>query len=115
MKKIKIIMYQKSLGIPISKSEFKEMKEYSPHFICFPEYFFVYQLTSIIPLTSFALEDSFRLTPQPSSTIATGIDLTSGVDEMVAGALVFAALVESELEAHPIRRRLTIPRTKKLF
>ncbi len=43
MKKIKVILYQKSLGIPITKADIKEMKDYSPHFICFPEYFFVNQ------------------------------------------------------------------------
>jgi len=43
MKKIKIILYQKSLGIPITKTDINEMKEYAPHFICFPEYFFVNQ------------------------------------------------------------------------
>lgn len=41
MKKVKIILYQKSLGIPITRADIKEMKEYSPHFVCFPEYFFV--------------------------------------------------------------------------
>jgi predicted amidohydrolase len=43
MKKIKIILYQKSLGIPITRTDIREMKEYSPHFVCFPEYFFVSQ------------------------------------------------------------------------
>lgn len=41
MKKIRIILYQKSLGIPITRTDIKTMKEYSPHFVCFPEYFFV--------------------------------------------------------------------------
>ena len=43
MKKIRIILYQKSLGIPITKREINEMKDFSPHFVCFPEYFFVSQ------------------------------------------------------------------------
>jgi predicted amidohydrolase len=43
MKKIKVILYQKSLGIPVTKTDIREMKEYSPHFVCFPEYFFVNQ------------------------------------------------------------------------
>jgi predicted amidohydrolase len=43
MKKIKVILYQKSLGIPITRSDIREMKEYDPHFVCFPEYFFVNQ------------------------------------------------------------------------
>ena len=41
MKKIRIILYQKSLGIPITRKDVMEMKEYSPHFVCFPEYFFI--------------------------------------------------------------------------
>ncbi len=43
MKKIRIIMYQKSLGIPLIRADINEMKAFSPHFICFPEYFFVNQ------------------------------------------------------------------------
>lgn len=43
MKKINIILYQKSLGIPITRADIKDMKSYSPHFVCFPEYFFVNQ------------------------------------------------------------------------
>lgn len=41
MKKYRIILYQKPLGIPISKKDVNEIKKYKPHFICFPEYFFV--------------------------------------------------------------------------
>jgi predicted amidohydrolase len=41
MKKIRVILYQKSLGINISEQDIDEMGKYSPHFICFPEYFFV--------------------------------------------------------------------------
>ncbi len=43
MKKLKVILFQKSLGIPLSRTDINEMKEYSPHFVCFPEYFFVNQ------------------------------------------------------------------------
>lgn len=43
MKQIRVILYQKPLGIPLTKRDIIEMKEYSPHFICFPEYFFVNQ------------------------------------------------------------------------
>ncbi|HNX25269.1 MAG TPA: carbon-nitrogen hydrolase family protein [Spirochaetota bacterium] len=43
MKKIKVILYQKSLGIPITRTDIKEMQKYAPHFVCFPEYFFVNQ------------------------------------------------------------------------
>jgi len=43
MKKIKVILYQKALGIPITRTDIREMKEYAPHFVCFPEYFFVSQ------------------------------------------------------------------------
>jgi len=44
MKQIRIILYQKSLGIPITRKDIIEMKDYSPHFVCFPEYFFVNRL-----------------------------------------------------------------------
>ncbi len=43
MKKIKVILFQKSLGIPVTRADIRAMKEYSPHFVCFPEYFFVNQ------------------------------------------------------------------------
>ncbi len=43
MKKLRVILYQKPLGIPISKKDVNEMKEFKPHFVCFPEYFFVNQ------------------------------------------------------------------------
>jgi predicted amidohydrolase len=41
MKKIRLILYQKPLGIPITRSDIKEMELFAPHFVCFPEYFFV--------------------------------------------------------------------------
>jgi len=43
MKIIKIILYQKSLGEPIPRKDIDEMREFQPHFVCFPEYFFVSQ------------------------------------------------------------------------
>jgi len=43
IKDIRVILYQKSLGIPITRSDIKSMYEFSPHFVCFPEYFFVNQ------------------------------------------------------------------------
>ncbi len=41
MEKIKVILYQKSLGIEVSRNDLREMAEFRPHFVCFPEYFFV--------------------------------------------------------------------------
>ncbi|MCL2154579.1 MAG: carbon-nitrogen hydrolase family protein [Leptospirales bacterium] len=41
IKNIRVILYQKSLGTPIVRSDIKSMHEFSPHFVCFPEYFFV--------------------------------------------------------------------------
>ncbi len=38
-----IILYQKPLGISIPEEDIKEMKDFNPHFVCFPEYFFVDQ------------------------------------------------------------------------
>ena len=43
IKNIRIILYQKSLGIAITRGDIKAMHEFSPHFVCFPEYFFVNQ------------------------------------------------------------------------
>jgi predicted amidohydrolase len=43
MRKVRIILYQKPLGIPVVKKDVQEMKLYKPHFVCFPEYFFVQQ------------------------------------------------------------------------
>ena len=43
IKNIRVILYQKSLGIPITRRDIKSMREFSPHFVCFPEYFFVNQ------------------------------------------------------------------------
>jgi predicted amidohydrolase len=41
MKKYRIILYQNALGIMIPKNDLEAMKEYRPHFVCFPEYFFI--------------------------------------------------------------------------
>ncbi len=41
MKSIRVILYQKPLGIEIDAGDINEMKGYRPHFVCFPEYFFV--------------------------------------------------------------------------
>lgn len=38
---IKVILYQKPLGITISHQDSDEMRQFKPHFVCFPEYFFV--------------------------------------------------------------------------
>jgi predicted amidohydrolase len=39
--KIRIVICQKPLGVPITRSDTDQMRGYKPHFICFPEYFFV--------------------------------------------------------------------------
>ncbi len=41
MRKIRVILYQKPLGIQVNRRDIREMKDFSPHFVCFPEYFFV--------------------------------------------------------------------------
>ncbi len=41
MKKIRVILYQKPLGISLNRRDISDMKAFSPHFVCFPEYFFV--------------------------------------------------------------------------
>lgn len=41
MASIRLILYQKPLGITIPRRDAGEMREFRPHFICFPEYFFV--------------------------------------------------------------------------
>jgi len=40
MKKTRVILYQKSLAIDIPEEDIIEMKDYKPHFVCLPEYFF---------------------------------------------------------------------------
>ena len=41
MKKIRFVLIQKQLGTRISHNEAEEIRGFQPHFICFPEYFFV--------------------------------------------------------------------------
>lgn len=41
MKTSRVILYQKPLGIPVTKKDIKDMAEFKPQFVCFPEYFFV--------------------------------------------------------------------------
>lgn len=41
MKTVRVILYQKPLGIPVTKKDIREMAEFRPQFVCFPEYFFV--------------------------------------------------------------------------
>ena len=41
MKKLRVILYQKPLGITIPKKDIEEMAAFEPHFVAFPEYFFV--------------------------------------------------------------------------
>jgi len=39
--KMRVILYQKPLGIPIAHADVDQMRDFKPHFVCFPEYFFV--------------------------------------------------------------------------
>ncbi len=39
--KLRIIISQKPLGVPITHSDTSLFRSFKPHFICFPEYFFV--------------------------------------------------------------------------
>ncbi len=41
MKRIRVILYQKKLGRDIPYEDIREMQDFNPHFVCFPEYFFV--------------------------------------------------------------------------
>jgi predicted amidohydrolase len=41
MMKMRIVLLQKQLGVPLTKSDVNVMRDFHPHFICFPEYFFV--------------------------------------------------------------------------
>jgi len=38
---VRVILYQQRLGIAMPRSDVDEMRGFHPHFICFPEYFFV--------------------------------------------------------------------------
>ncbi len=41
MKRIRVILCQKKLGSDIPDKDIREMQDFNPHFVCFPEYFFV--------------------------------------------------------------------------
>ncbi len=41
MKKLRIVLYQKQLGTPVTRNDANEIREFRPHFVCFPEFFFV--------------------------------------------------------------------------
>ncbi len=41
MREIKIVLYQKPLGVMVARPDIREIAEFAPDFICFPEYFFV--------------------------------------------------------------------------
>ncbi|MFC1669686.1 carbon-nitrogen hydrolase family protein [Spirochaetota bacterium] len=41
MKIVKVILYQKPLGSEIPDKDINEINDFKPHFICFPEYFFI--------------------------------------------------------------------------
>jgi len=41
MDAVRVILCQLPLGVPITRSIADEMRSYRPHFVCFPEYFFV--------------------------------------------------------------------------
>lgn len=43
MQSFRIILFQNHLGIPVNKKEINEIRAFKPHFVCFPEYFFVNQ------------------------------------------------------------------------
>lgn len=38
---IRVVLYQKELGIAIPRGDVREIRGFRPHFVCFPEYFFV--------------------------------------------------------------------------
>ena len=40
---VRVVLYQKQLGVAIPRGDIDEMRRFHPHFICFPEYFFVNQ------------------------------------------------------------------------
>lgn len=41
MSQIRVILAQKQLGVPVTRGEINDMLSFKPHFVCFPEYFFV--------------------------------------------------------------------------
>lgn len=43
MQSIRLMLFQSTLGITLTRRELDEIEKYRPHFICFPEFFFVNQ------------------------------------------------------------------------
>ena len=41
MEKVRLILFQYPLGERVTRRQVDEMREFDPHFICFPEYYFV--------------------------------------------------------------------------
>lgn len=41
MPEIRVILAQKQLGVPVTRRDINDMLSFRPHFVCFPEYFFV--------------------------------------------------------------------------
>jgi predicted amidohydrolase len=41
MSEIRIILAQKKLGVPVTRRDINDMRIFKPHFVCFPEYFYV--------------------------------------------------------------------------
>ncbi len=39
--KLRVVLCQKQLGVPVTHGEADTMRRFKPHFVCFPEYFFV--------------------------------------------------------------------------
>ena len=39
--KVRVVLCQKQLGVPVTHDEADTMRRFKPHFVCFPEYFFV--------------------------------------------------------------------------
>lgn len=41
MPEIRVILAQKQLGVPVTRRDINDMLSFKPHFVCFPEYFYV--------------------------------------------------------------------------
>ncbi|HPS58246.1 MAG TPA: carbon-nitrogen hydrolase family protein [Spirochaetota bacterium] len=41
MSEIRVILGQKQLGVPVTRGDINDMLSFKPHFVCFPEYFYV--------------------------------------------------------------------------
>jgi predicted amidohydrolase len=41
MAETRIILAQKQLGVPVTRRDINDMRAFKPHFVCFPEYFYV--------------------------------------------------------------------------